>query len=72
MGSEMCIRDSIFLLDFQNGEGDCFGFMSLCARIIKELKALSAASRAAVQHQMARGGERRPARPPARPAAPGA
>ncbi|CAH0379636.1 unnamed protein product [Pelagomonas calceolata] len=66
------VQQNIFLLDFQNGEGDCFGFMSLCARIIKELKALSAASRAAVQHQMARGGERRPARPPARPAAPGA
>mmetsp|Transcript_6518 Transcript_6518/g.16554 ORF Transcript_6518/g.16554 Transcript_6518/m.16554 type:complete len:588 (-) Transcript_6518:6-1769(-) len=67
------VQQNIFLLDFQNGAGDCFGFMSLCARIIKELKALSAASRAAVQHQMARGGERRPARPAAqRPPAPGA
>jgi 5'-AMP-activated protein kinase catalytic alpha subunit len=67
------VQQNIFLLDFQNGAGDCFGFMSLCARIIKELKALSAASRAAVQHQMARGGERRPARPTAqRPPAPGA
>ena len=67
------VQQNIFLLDFQNGAGDCFGFMSLCARIIKELKALSAASRAAVQHQMARGAERRPARPTAqRPPAPGA
>ena len=37
------VQQNIFLLDFQNGAGDCFGFMSLCARIIKELKALSAA-----------------------------
>ena len=28
--------------------------MTLCAKIIKELKALSAASRAALQHQIAR------------------
>ena len=47
------VQQNIFLLDFQNVEGDCFGFMTLCAKIIKELKALSAASRAAIQHQMA-------------------
>ncbi|KAH8057396.1 serine threonine protein kinase [Aureococcus anophagefferens] len=43
------VQQNIFLLDFQNVEGDCFGFMTLCAKIIKELKALSAASRAAIQ-----------------------
>ena len=40
------VQQNIFLLDFQNIDGDCFGFMTLCAKIIKELKALSAQSRA--------------------------
>uniref|UniRef100_A0A7S3JSI0 non-specific serine/threonine protein kinase n=1 Tax=Aureoumbra lagunensis TaxID=44058 RepID=A0A7S3JSI0_9STRA len=45
------VQQNIFLLDFQNIDGDCFGFMTLCAKIIKELKALSAASRAIQQQQ---------------------
>ena len=32
------VQQNIFLLDFQNIDGDCFGFMTLCAKIIKELK----------------------------------
>mmetsp|Transcript_24326 Transcript_24326/g.75086 ORF Transcript_24326/g.75086 Transcript_24326/m.75086 type:complete len:727 (+) Transcript_24326:63-2243(+) len=43
------VQQNIFLLDFQNIDGDCFGFMTLCAKIIKELKALSAQSRAVAQ-----------------------
>lgn len=39
------VQQSIYLLDFQRVEGDAFGFMKLCARIITELKNLSAASR---------------------------
>lgn len=45
------VQQNIFLLDFQNIDGDCFGFMTLCAKIIKELKALSAASRQMQQQQ---------------------
>ena len=43
------VQQNIFLLDFQNVNGDCFGFMALCAKIIKELKQLSAQSRAVAQ-----------------------
>ena len=39
------VQQSIYLLDFQRVEGDTFGFMKLCRRIITELKNLSAASR---------------------------
>jgi len=66
------VQQNIFLLDFQNGEGDCFGFMTLCARIIKELKALSAASRAAIQHQMQCDSSRRGHAEAFPPPAPGA
>ena len=39
------VQQNIYLLDFQRVEGDAFGFMKLCARIITELKNLSAASK---------------------------
>eukprot|EP00934_Nitzschia_sp_Nitz4_P006442 Nitzschia sp. Nitz4//scaffold35_size145790//57757//60038//NITZ4_003022-RA/size145790-augustus-gene-0.115-mRNA-1//1//CDS//3329549100//6432//frame0 len=55
------VQQNIYLLDFQKKTGDAFCFMTLCANIITELKALSAASReqqaalarqqAAAQHQ---------------------
>jgi 5'-AMP-activated protein kinase catalytic alpha subunit len=35
------VQASIYLLDFQKMEGNPFDFMTLCARIITELKALS-------------------------------
>jgi len=41
------VQQNIYLLDFQRVEGDAFGFMKLCARIITELKNLSAASKSA-------------------------
>mmetsp|Transcript_54757 Transcript_54757/g.110075 ORF Transcript_54757/g.110075 Transcript_54757/m.110075 type:complete len:629 (+) Transcript_54757:212-2098(+) len=44
------VQASIYLLDFQKMEGNPMDFMTLCARIITELKALSQASR---QHQLA-------------------
>lgn len=63
------VQQSIFLLDFQNVDGDCFGFMTLCAKIIKELKALSAASRAVAaqmqqQQQQSEAAKRRNASAP--------
>jgi hypothetical protein len=39
------VQQNIYLLDFQRNEGDAFSFMNLSARIITELKTLSAASR---------------------------
>ena len=39
------VQQSIYLLDFQKMTGDPFCFMTLCANIITELKALSAASK---------------------------
>lgn len=39
------VQASIYLLDFLKIEGNPFDFMTLCARIITELKALSQASR---------------------------
>lgn len=35
------VQTSIYLLDFQKMEGNPFDFMTLCARVITELKALS-------------------------------
>ena len=45
------MQQNIYLLDFQKVGGDAFGFMTLCAKIIKELKALSAQSRALAHAQ---------------------
>jgi len=45
------VQTSIYLLDFQKMEGNPFDFMTLCARIITELKALSQASRQLQQQQ---------------------
>ena len=45
------VQQNIYLLDFQRVEGDAFSFMKLCARIITELKNLSAASRNQAQLQ---------------------
>ena len=39
------VQASIYLLDFQKTDGNPFDFMTLCARIITELKALSQQSR---------------------------
>lgn len=39
------MQQNIYLLDFQRVEGDGFSFMNLSAKIITELKTLSAASR---------------------------
>ena len=41
------VQQNIYLLDFQKLTGDAFSFMTLCANIITELKALSAASKQA-------------------------
>ena len=38
------VQVQIYLLDFQKMEGNPFDFMTLCARIITELKALSQVS----------------------------
>jgi hypothetical protein len=35
------VQANIYLLDFQKTDGNPFDFMTLCARIITELKALS-------------------------------
>lgn len=35
------VQTSIYLLDFQKMDGNPFDFMTLCARVITELKALS-------------------------------
>lgn len=45
------VQQNIYLLDFQKMTGDAFSFMTLCANIITELKALSAASRQAAMVQ---------------------
>merc|ERR1711871_271627 len=47
------VQQNIYLLDFQRIEGDAFGFMKLCSKIITELKNLSAASRSSTQQQAA-------------------
>jgi 5'-AMP-activated protein kinase catalytic alpha subunit len=47
------VQQNIYLLDFQRIEGDAFGFMKLCSKIITELKNLSAASRSSAQQQAA-------------------
>lgn len=39
------MQQNIYLLDFQRVEGDGFSFMNLSAKVITELKTLSAASR---------------------------
>ncbi len=39
------VQQNIYLLDFQKLSGNAFTFMNLCARIITELKALSASSK---------------------------
>jgi len=39
------VQQHIYLLDFQKIEGDCFTFMALCAKIISQLKTLSAQSK---------------------------
>lgn len=43
------VQQNIYLLDFQRVEGDGFSFMNLSAKIITELKTLSAASRQQAQ-----------------------
>jgi len=40
------VQQHIYLLDFQKVDGDSFTFMELCAKIITQLKALSAQSKA--------------------------
>jgi len=47
------VQTSIYLLDFQKMKGNPFDFMTLCARIITELKALSQASRQLQQQALA-------------------
>jgi 5'-AMP-activated protein kinase catalytic alpha subunit len=47
------VQPSIYLLDFQKNDGNPFDFMTLCARIITELKALSQANRQQQQQQQA-------------------
>lgn len=44
------VQQNIYLLDFQKLTGDAFSFMTLCANIITELKALSAASKQAAMY----------------------
>ncbi|CAM9714870.1 unnamed protein product, partial [Heterosigma akashiwo] len=47
------VQQHIYLLDFQKAEGDAFSFMELAARIITQLKALSAQSKQLLQAQLA-------------------
>ncbi|CAN0153559.1 unnamed protein product [Ascophyllum nodosum] len=39
------VQSHVYLLDFQKLEGDPFGFMSLCAKVVSHLKLLSAQSK---------------------------
>ncbi|CAM9560844.1 unnamed protein product [Chrysoparadoxa australica] len=50
------VQQNIYLLDFQRKEGDQFSFMTLCAKIITQLKTLSAASKAMQISQANSGG----------------
>eukprot|EP00595_Chromulina_sp_UTEXLB2642_P000918 CAMPEP_0196762010 /NCGR_PEP_ID=MMETSP1095-20130614/1342_1 /TAXON_ID=96789 ORGANISM="Chromulina nebulosa, Strain UTEXLB2642" /NCGR_SAMPLE_ID=MMETSP1095 /ASSEMBLY_ACC=CAM_ASM_000446 /LENGTH=696 /DNA_ID=CAMNT_0042112223 /DNA_START=38 /DNA_END=2128 /DNA_ORIENTATION=+ len=45
------VQQNIYLLDFQQIEGDIFGFMKLCSLIITELKNLSNVSRLNMMNQ---------------------
>jgi Kinase associated domain 1 len=48
------VQPNIYLLDFQKVSGDAFSFITFCANITEELRALSAASRAQEQALLAR------------------